>query len=168
MLCNRIQLRPSISADAEAIAILHETAFGRDDEARLALSLIADEVPTISLVAECDGRIVGHVLLSALEAAIPAVSLAPLAVAPEFREMQVGTSLVREALRQAEANGYRAVFVLGDNAYYERFGFKSTLATAFDAPWSGNGFMALELSDGALAGQGGSLRYPAQFFGSDY
>lgn len=168
MLCRRITIRPGAPQDAEAIAILHETAFGRDAEARLALSLIEDAVPTISLVAECDGHLAGHVLFSALEAALPCVALAPLAVAPQYREMQVGSSLVSEGLRLAAEQGYRAAFVLGDNAYYERFGFKSHLADPFDAPWQGSHFMALELHDGALAGQGGELRYPAQFYGSDY
>jgi putative acetyltransferase len=168
VLCRRITIRPGSPQDAEAIAILHETAFGRDDEARLAIALIEDSAPTISLVAECEGQIAGHVLFSALDAPVPCIALAPLAVAPQYREMQVGSTLVREGLRMAAEQGYRAAFVLGDNAYYERFGFRSHLADPFDAPWQGRHFMAMELQDGALAGQGGELRYPPQFYGSDY
>lgn len=164
MLCNRLTIRHATEADAAAIAVVVASAFGRPQEADLALKLIAAPQHTISLVADCNGRIVGHVLLTQIEAPARAVALAPLAVEPEFREMQIGVALVREGLAQAASAGYEAAFVLGRNAYYERFGFKSPLADSFDVPWQGAHFMALELTPGALAGKSGALIYPDAFF----
>lgn len=167
MLCNRLTIRRSTDADAAAIAIAVTNAFGRPQEAELALSLIDAPDRTISLVADCNGRIVGHVLLTEIGAPARAVALAPLAVEPEFREMQIGVALVREALAQASGAGYEAAFVLGRNAYYERFGFDSRLADRFDVAWQGAHFMALELAPGALAGKSGTLVYPQAFFDGD-
>ncbi len=164
VLCNRLTIRHSSEADAAAIAIVVTNAFGQPQEADLALALIAAPERTISLVAECNGRIVGHVLLTEIGAPTRAVALAPLAVEPEFREMQIGVALVREGLAQAAGEGYQAAFVLGRNAYYERFGFRSPLADSFDVPWQGAQFMALELTPGALAGKSGALVYPDAFF----
>jgi putative acetyltransferase len=164
MRCKELTIRPSGPADETAIAVVQTEAFGRPYEARLALSLIHAPETTISLVAQCEGRIVGHILLSAIAAPVEAMALAPLAVLPEFREMQVGTALVRAAIERAREIGTQAIFVLGDNLYYERFGFSSTLADPFEVGWQGRNFMALELAEGCLAGKHGKLAYPEAFF----
>lgn len=164
MRCRQLTVRPSAARDETAIAVVQTEAFGRPYEARLALSLIHAPQTTISLVAECEGRIVGHILLSAIEAPVPAMALAPLAVLPEFREMLVGTALVREGIARAAEAGYQAIFVLGDNLYYERFGFSSSLADPFEVGWQGRNFMALELVEGCLSGKHGKLAYPEAFF----
>jgi len=168
VLDDRLRLRGSRKADRPAIAILHRHAFGRDGEAKLALALMADRKPTISLVGECDRKIVGHVLLSEIGAPVKALALAPLAVAASHREMQIGSRLVAEAIGCARKAGYEAIFVLGDNSYYERFGFASPAADPFDIDWQGPHFMVLELKPGVLKGKKGRLEYPAVFFGSDY
>jgi putative acetyltransferase len=164
----RIRIRRSKPADLPAIRSLHEQAFGRDAEAALAASLIASRARTLSFVALCGNEIAGHVLLTEIGAPVPAVALAPLAVAAKYREMQIGTALVDAGLGAARAAGYKAAFVLGANPFYERFGFSAALAGRFDAEWSGPHFMALELDDGALRGRRGKLRYPDEFRGSDY
>ncbi len=56
--------------------------------------------------------------------------------------------------------------MLGDNLYYERFGFSSRLADPFEVGWQGRNFMALELVEGCLAGKSGKLAYPEAFFDS--
>jgi putative acetyltransferase len=162
-LAERLRVRPSRKADAVAIAALHRHAFGREAEAALALALIGDRMPTISLVGECDRAIVGHVLLSEIGAPVKAMALAPLAVAADYREMQIGSRLVTEAIRRATEAGYAAIFVVGDNGYYERFGFARSLAEPFEVAWQGRHFMALELEEGALAGRSGKLEYPREF-----
>lgn len=164
MRCRQLIIRPSQPGDETAIAVVQTEAFGRPYEARLALSLIEAPDRTISLVAECDGRIVGHILLSAIHAPVPAAAIAPLAVLPEYREMQVGTSLVRAGISEAAQAGFEALFVLGDNLYYERFGFSSRLADPFEVDWQGRNFMALELVEGCLLGKSGRLAYPEAFF----
>ncbi|MEZ5871329.1 MAG: N-acetyltransferase [Nitratireductor sp.] len=164
MLCNRMKIRESDIGDQEAIASVQAGAFGRDDEAQLSLGLISAPPQTISFVAECNGQVVGHVLLTEIGAPVRAMALAPLGVLPQFREMQVGSMLVRAAVEKARQAGYEVIFVLGDNSYYERFGFVSHKADPFDVKWQGPHFMALELRDGALSGKSGKLKYPEAFF----
>jgi putative acetyltransferase len=163
MLCRKITVRRSRKADETAIAVVQSEAFGRTTEAALALALITARLRTISLVAQCDAHVVGHIVLSEIVAPVKSLALAPLAVLPEYREMQVGTSLVREAILRARKLGYDAVFVLGDPDYYQRFGFSGALASAFDVPWKGPNFMALEIREGSLAGKAGKLTYPDAF-----
>ncbi|MCB1456120.1 MAG: N-acetyltransferase [Nitratireductor sp.] len=164
MLSKRMTIRQSIASDGAAIVTVQSEAFGRTDEADLSMRLISAPPNTISLIAESNGEVVGHVLLTEIGAPVRAMALAPLAVVPQFREMQVGSQLVRAAIDQAREAGYEAIFVLGDNAYYERFGFVSNKADPFDVKWQGPHFMALELREGALGGKAGKLQYPEAFF----
>ena len=166
MLCDKITIRQSRKSDEAAIGQVLTKAFGRINEARLALALIKAKNKTISLVGDCNGRVVGHVLLTAIKAPAHSMALAPLAVMPEFREMQVGSSLVREAIARARKAKTAAIFVLGDSGYYERFGFSSPLADPFEAGWQGRNFMALELVENCLQGKSGKLDCPRSFFNS--
>ena len=163
MFCDNLVLRPSRPADESALAELVAEAFGRRDEADLTLHLIAAPDWTLSLVAECKDRLVGQVLLSEIRAPVRAAALAPLSVRPGYRELQIGSRLVREAIDAARKAGFEAMFVLGDNLYYERFGFSSSKADPFRVDWQGPHFMALELKPGALKGKKGKLVYPSAF-----
>ena len=163
MLCKKITIRPSTPGDGPAIRKVETVAFGRKAEANLVDQLIPAPDHTISLVAECDGRIIGHLLLTEIKASLRAMALAPLAVVPEFREMQVGSELVRAGISLCRESGYDVIFVLGDVLYYERFGFSSRLADPFDVKWQGRTFLALELRDNALKGKKGPLNYPEPF-----
>lgn len=113
-------LRPEARRDIDGIAALNRMAFGGTDEADLVARLRADGDLPLSLVAEAGGVILGHVALSPLRAAGPALALAPLAVHPAVQGRGIGTALVRAAL---DAFGDHSVVVLGDPAYYRRFGF---------------------------------------------
>lgn len=163
MISTRAVIRESLPGDRLAIRRVEELAFGRPGEANLSEQLIGAAVDTLSLVAEVDAGIVGHVLLSRIEGPDRALALAPLAIEPDFQEMQIGTQLVRQALDLARARGWRSVFVLGHPDYYCRFGFKSKLADGAQTEWQGSRFLALELVDGALAGWTGPLHYPEPF-----
>jgi len=164
MICRKLTVRASTRNDQNGIAAVQAEAFGRSREAELALALIRASGKTISLVAECVGRVVGHVLLTEIDAPVRSLALAPLAVLPDYREMQVGTSLVRESISRARKLRFDAIFVLGDTPYYERFGFSSALADPFEVGWQGRNFMALELVEGCLKGKSGKLAYPEAFF----
>lgn len=163
MLFDKITIRASLPRDAKAIRKVEKQAFGRKAEANLVDQLIPAPEYTISLVAECDGKIIGHLLLSEISASVKALALAPLAVIPEYREMQVGSELVRAGIIKGREAGFEAVFVLGDVFYYERFGFSSSLADPFEIDWQGREFLALELRDGVLKGKKGRLNYPGPF-----
>lgn len=163
MLCNKLTIRSSKAKDAKSIHAVEKKAFGRSEEADLAETLIGSDTKTFSYVAECDDKIIGHVLLSEIKAPIKAIALAPLAVVPKYREMQIGTQLVRHAINKAKQDGYDCIFVLGDVLYYERFGFSSELASQFKSKWRSKHFMAIELRAGALKGKTGEIIYPPAF-----
>ena len=85
--------------------------------------------PALELVAECDGSLVGHVLLTERAVRTPGgprtvLYLAPLCVRPDCRGQGIGAALVAEAFSRAAGLGYRAAFLVGDPGYYSRFGFR--------------------------------------------
>ncbi len=123
----------------------------------------------VSLVAEVDGRVVGHILFSDVPiltdgGTVPALSLAPMAVLPEHQRKGIGTALVRRGLEACRQQGHRAVVVLGHPDFYPRFGFSARLAVPLSSPFGGReAWMALELAPGALGGVTGWVRYPPPF-----
>ena len=163
MFCDQVTIRIARKNDLAEILGVVGRAFAGDTEQKLVETLATSRTGTLSLVAACDGRIIGHILFSAIEAPLAAMALAPLAVDPDYRELQIGTKLVHAALERLRKRGIEAVFVLGDRTYYERFGFSSAAADPFDAPWQSPHFMALELVEGALKDKAGALTYPPVF-----
>jgi len=120
-------IRPERAADQEAIAALTRAAFGKEREVEMIEAIRASDgfVPELSLVAELDGRIVGHVLLSYVGLAGRRVlELGPMGVLPEQQGRGIGSALVREALRIADVRSEPLVLVLGHPTYYPRFGFR--------------------------------------------
>jgi putative acetyltransferase len=123
-------------------------------------------LPELALVAESDGGIVGHIMLTKTCIAtdsgqVETLLLAPLAVALPYQRQRVGSRLVSEALARAKSAGYRSVFVVGDPAYYGRFGFKASVGYGIgNAPGVPDAYvMALELIPDALAGCEGRVTW---------
>lgn len=155
-------IRPETPADAPAVAALLTAAFGGPAEAGLVAALRTAGDAAIALVAEDPaGGIAGHILLSPMQAPFPALSLAPLAVAPGRQGAGLGAALVRAALARAEAEGWRGVFVLGDPAYYGRFGFTADAAAGFESLYAGPAFQALALGGPLPARAGAAVHAPA-------
>jgi putative acetyltransferase len=147
---------------------VNEIAFGRCDEADLIDELRREGVVLISLVAELDSRIVGHILFSRMtveteNGSVAVVSLAPMAVLPYHQRRGVGGELVRRGIATLRDRGERIVIVLGHTEYYPRFGFRAEKARDLASPFPPEAFMALELVDGALTGVRGAVKYPAAF-----
>lgn len=160
-----ITVRPAVSEDRAAIRIVEARAFGRDDEADLVEALVAAGDDVLELIAEQDGRIVGHVLFTRLKVRgaaqdISAVALAPLAVLPEFRKAGIGSALVEEAHRLLQGRGETLAVVLGDPAYYRRFGYSHARAAGFDSVFQCAELMALAWGDAPF---GGRLVYAPAF-----
>jgi putative acetyltransferase len=84
-----------------------------------------------SLVAVDDGTVVGHAMFSRMKAPFPALALGPVAVLPERQRMGVGSRLDPRRDRRGEAAGWLGIFVLGDPAFYRRFGFDAGKASGF-------------------------------------
>jgi putative acetyltransferase len=163
-----VHIRPEVATDYEAIRVVNQRAFSGDDEARLVDALRAGGYARLSLVAEVDGRVVGHILFSELpivteSGTVAALSLAPMAVLPEFQRRGIGSQLIERGLAMCRELGHRIVVVLGHEEYYPRFGFSCELARPLASPFSGKSWMALELVPGALAGVVGRVEYPPPF-----
>ena len=130
--------------DFDAIAVVVEAAFKSPVEARLVELIRASEhyVPELSLVAEDNGQIVGHTMLSytALRSDDPAVEdrwilqLSPLAVAPDRQKEGIGEALVRTSCALADDRGEPFVVLEGSPTYYGRFGFEPSSAYGIELP----------------------------------
>ena len=163
-------IRPERPEDARAVWTVHEAAFGRPDEARL-VARLRQEVPVgVSLVAESAGRVIGHVFFSPVtiegeRSARPAGALAPVAVLPGEQGRGTGGALIRAGIEASRALGWRLLFVLGDPAYYGRFGFERAAphGLLYESHAFDGAFQVQELAPGALAGVTGFVRYPAAF-----
>lgn len=124
-------IRPELPSDRDAIDALLRVAFGGEDEARLVAELRRQGDLSLSLVAEAAGAVIGHLGLSPLTGDAEALALAPLAVAPRAQGLGIGGALVHEALGWAAET---PMVVLGDPAYYGRFGFAPA---DLDSPYAG-------------------------------
>ncbi|GAB3715324.1 N-acetyltransferase [Amycolatopsis oliviviridis] len=125
-------LRQETPADREAIHAVHLAAFAKHSvpvvEAKLVDELRADGdlIGALSIVAERDGKIAGHVCCSPSRLGTDeksTVGLGPLGVLPEYHAAGIGSALMHAVLGAADALGYGAVVLLGDPKYYSRFGF---------------------------------------------
>ncbi|WP_414472065.1 GNAT family N-acetyltransferase [Microvirga sp. M2] len=156
-----ITIREESFHDAQAREALLDACFGparfqktceRLREGRMA----ADG---LSLTVERDGELVGTVRLWHVSAGPnrPALMLGPIAIDPALQSLGLGGKLMREALGRTAALGHKAVLLVGDAPYYERFGFsrEKTGSLWLPGPYERNRFLALELEAGYLDGARG-------------
>ncbi len=134
-----IDVRDENPRDWKAVYEIVSSAFGQLAEAELVEKLRGGD-SVVSLVAEEDGQIVGHVLLSRMGAPFPALALAPVSVIPAKQRSGIGSALVKRAVNLARSEGWAAIFVLGDPNYYERFGFDKEATAGFTSPLCGRPF----------------------------
>ena len=163
-------IRPETDEDIPAIYQVNKLAFKRENEAQLVNRLREEDAIILSLVAELDGQIIGHILFSPVtitdgEFQWQAIGLGPMAVLPEFQNQRIGSALIRSGLDELKKLGHDIVIVLGHPEYYPRFGFKPS--KPFGIQWEINVpdkvFMVAELSEGALNGRKGIVRYHSAF-----
>lgn len=152
--------------DVAAIHAVNAAAFPTPDEARLVERLRGDGDLLLSLVAEQDDVMAGHVAFSRMGIDDNglwhnAVALAPVAVIPAQQRKGLGSALITRGLQALKARDETLVFVLGDPAYYGRFGFDVTEAEPFACPYAGPFFQVLRLSDGGPLS--GRVQYAAAF-----
>jgi putative acetyltransferase len=144
-------VRRETAADVPVIDAIHAAAFGRDVERDLVTALRASSawLPGLSLVAEVDGRVVGHVVCTRAHVAeTPALGLGPLGVAPPHQKTGVGSALMHAVLAAADALDEPVVVLLGNPDYYWRFGFEPAAGLGIESPdpaW-GNHFQTRRLS----------------------
>ena len=170
-----ITIHQESPTEIAAIHSVNKQAFnGREAEANLVDVIRNSEkfIPELSLVAEENGQIVGHILFSRVHIEIengqvPALALAPMAVLPEYQKLGIGTKLVKRGLDECLRLDHSVVIVLGHSSYYPRFGFSAALAKSLECPYGdcGDAWMALELIPNALQGVRGRVVYPPTFDG---
>ncbi len=168
-------IRQETPSDIAAIHAVNKQAFdNRESEAGLVNAIRNSEnfIKELSLVAEENGQIVGHILFSRIHietenGQVSALALAPMAVLPEHQKQGIGSELVRRGLDECKRLGHAIVIVLGHTAYYPRFGFSAALANSLECPFGdcGDAWMALELIPNALQRVRGKVIYPPAFNG---
>lgn len=166
-----IKVRAEAASDFNAIDVVNLSAFEGEAEAQLVADLrkSAGFIPDLSLVAELNGRIVGHVVLSKVPLKAGGKSkdilaLGPMSVVPSQSHRGIGSELIDAAVARAKPLCYAAIVVAGHPDYYRRFGFKSAAdwAVTCNLPVPGDALLAMELVEGALA-DGGVVEYPDIF-----
>ncbi len=167
---NDLIIKKEAPADYDSVYEINRLAFNREDEAKLVDQLREKGDSVISLVAVKGTQLVGHILLSRIfiqagDQKIPSISLAPVAVLPEFQNQGIGSQLIKEGIDIARKKGESTIFVLGHKEYYPKFGFSDELAKNIENPFENKShFMALELKPRALNNIKGDVKY-AQAFG---
>ena len=172
MNSNAVHIRVAVDQDRDKVLAVHRSAFGDDEGpviARLVEAMLDDPTgePILSLVAELNDAIVGHVLFTSVEIEpckqASARLLAPLAVTCEHHGQGIGSRLVQEGFKRLEEAGVELVFVLGYPDYYSRSGFVPAGVRGFHAPYpilpkNADAWMVHELSPGAIARHEGTVR----------
>lgn len=165
----QFSIRPAQEQDSDALTNLHRDAFDGAGEAALVAALHEHCATLVSLVAESDKQIIGHILFSPChflpEQDLAVWGLAPMAVARQHQKRGVGSKLVRDGLDACRSRGVAGVVVLGHPEYYPRFGFHAAsqfgLRCNYEVP--DEAFMALELRPQALASVSGVVHYHPLF-----
>jgi len=159
-------IRPETPADHARVHEINKLAFETDSEALLVDGLRGEAKPLISLVAEINDEVVGHILFTAVAIGDTAASsatmgLAPLAVHPEFQDHGVGGGLVEAGIEACQAAGCEVVVTLGHPDYYGRYGFVSAVEEGISYVGQDYDpfFMIRELIPGSLEKYQGEVKY---------
>jgi len=128
-------------------------------------------VEELSMVAELNGQVVGHILFTPIaidngSQQFQSLVLAPVSVLPEYQKMGIGGQLIRAGHQKAKELGFQSAILLGHPEYYPRFGYKPAstwgIKTHIPLP-SDDVFMAVEITEGGLKGVSGMVVFPAEF-----
>lgn len=139
-----MNIRIATTQDRDDIRKVYLSAFPKSESeivAELAINLLSENsaLPTISLIAETDGSVVGHVAFSPVgvdnNENCQAYILAPLAVKSNYQKHRIGSALIEYGMQHLSAMGVNVVFVYGDPKYYGRFGFNAEAARNYKTPY---------------------------------
>lgn len=175
---NSISVKQPEPHDLPAICRLIEEAFASVQESDHREQFLVERllsspsfIPELSLTAWIQNELVGYILLTEIEilskaGSTPTLSLAPLAVRPDFQRQGIGAALIEEAHKRAAELNYETVLVLGHKDYYPRFGYKKAgdfgIIFPFEVP--PEFCMVKELTPGAASRAAGQVKYPEAFF----
>lgn len=161
---NKMIIRDAFPNDFDAIANCVSAAFDNEGEVVLVQQLRADNDVVIELVAEEAGAIVGHVVVSHLslnpDLGLCCGGVAPLSVLPGHQSTGIGSQLMETVIEKSPDSGLDALFLLGDPAYYYRFGFK---VTDISSDYPAQFFQAFELTAQCLNNVSAKANYANAF-----
>jgi putative acetyltransferase len=136
-----IEIRLERGDDRDAALEVERLAFdahGSAEEEVAIVEAVRDDDGSFALVATDDGAVVGHIQFSRGSVGeTQVVALGPIGVHPDRQGEGLGGRLIREVLGEARRRGEAAVMLLGDRAYYGRFGFRPGLALGLRNPFAG-------------------------------
>lgn len=174
----KLTIRQETSRDYKAVFNLIEKAFEGDQMSDHREQFLVERlrlsdafIPELSIVAEFDGNIVGHVLITKLKintetTSFDSLALAPISVLPEYQGIGIGSQLMVASHKRAKKMGYKSIVLLGHEHYYPKFGYKPAdqfaISLPFDVPKEN--CMAVELIKNGLNGVGGMVEYPKAFY----
>ncbi|MCF4968159.1 GNAT family N-acetyltransferase [Nostoc sp. CMAA1605] len=136
-----MNIRCEIPSDYQAINEVNRLAFAGENEVKIIEAIRHSDfyIPALSLVAEVNNQIVGHIILSYIhligEEQLKVLALAPLAVHPQFQKQGIGSKLVTVALTKAAETQEALVIVLGHPDFYQRFGFEPSVNYGIESPF---------------------------------
>jgi len=154
-----VLIREATQTDRDPIHALHMDTFDQEEAksvAELATNLLSEESQPkiISMVADIDGAVVGHVAYSPVffnsHENLKGYILAPLGVKPDFQKKHIGSTLIKNGIEQLSQQGVNILFVYGDPKYYGKFGFNSKTSEKFTPPYKleqSFGWLALALNE---------------------
>jgi putative acetyltransferase len=168
-------IRPETAADHDTIRKINDEAFGSPIEAKLVAAIRESDrfVPELSLVAVSEGQTSGHVISSYVDVepgARRVLQVGPLAVLPSHQRRGIGSALMEETIRIADARAEPLLLIEGNPKYYERFGFARADAAGIEPPPEAHGpqyFMIRPLAGYDPAFRGRAI-YPRETFGIAY
>ena len=159
-MIDSIDIRESLPADRASIEALYPDAFPDEDLLPLIRELLREEALVLSLVGTIGGSLAGHGIFTTCSVSgrpDKVALLGPLAVAPVRQRQGVGSAIVRAGLQRLGKAGVTRVYVLGDPAYYGRFGFAPDVDVSPPYPlpdeWR-EAWQSLRLGDAVSPGQG--------------
>jgi len=153
-------IRKENQSDSAAITDITKAAFenhpfGNNTEQFIIHALRAADVLTVSLVAEMDGQLLGHIAFSPVtfsDGSENWYGLGPISVTPDYQKQGIGTKLVNQGLGMLKDLGAQGCILVGDPGFYERFGFKSCDRLKYEGVPQAN-FLALPFSNSTPTGQ---------------
>jgi len=166
-----VTVRKEKPEDIKQIYSVNEQAFGVSTEAEIVDALRENCPGTLSLLAEDDGEIIGHIFFSPAEIewmgkVIRGMGLAPMAVRPDRQRQGIGSQLVKAGLEILEEQGCPYVIVLGHPGFYPKFGFEPASKYGLTCQWEGvpdEAFMVIVMEPSSLLGVKGVAKYRDEF-----
>lgn len=175
---DKIKIRQENKTDFDAVFHLIEQAFKTealsDHKEQFLVERLRKSssfIPKLSIVAEIENKIVGHILVTKLKiindhSEFVSLTLAPVSVLPEYQGNGIGGMLIRKAHKTAKELGYKSIVLLGHEKYYPKFGYelaeKYGIELPFDVPKEN--CMVIELTKNGLKGVTGRVEYPKEFY----